>query len=602
MRWSQTLVPTQKQDPADATIVSHKLLVRGGFVRQLQAGVYDFLPLGWRTMRKVMEIIHAEMQAAGSVEISLPLLQPIDLWNQTGRNADYGPDMLRVIDRKGAENALAPTHEEAITELIAAYVNSYKQLPLNLYQIQTKFRDEPRPRSGLLRVREFLMKDAYSFDSSEEGLDRQYQAMFKAYERIYARCGIPAIPVEAESGPIGGSASHEFTVPCDAGEDIILTSDKGNYAANVEKAETGSRPHDLDSAPTGELERIHTPGQSTIEDVGKFLKVKPKNMLKSLVFEADSEGESESALVLAVVRGDHDVNEAKVVMAVKSQLPWASSVRLLDDARREKWGPKEALPIGFIGPSRTPNPLAFHLVVADPDAAQGGFWATGANEINHHLKHFNWQRDLLSQIKGEEIKFHVADIRNAVAGDPSPKNDGGVLRESRGVEVGHVFKLGTKYSEKLGANFLGQDNTEHPIIMGCYGIGVGRIMLSAAEVFHDERGLVWPASIAPYEVVITPIKYDGIAKEKADELYGQLKSAGVDVILDDRDDRPGSKFADADLIGIPLRVVVGDRGLAGGVVELKDRKTGEASEIPLADALTRVQARLKELYEALAPT
>ena len=595
-RWSQTLIPTQKNDPADATLASHKLMVRGGFVRQLQAGVYDFLPLGWRSLHKVMTILRQEMNRAGAAECFLPVLQPIDLWDKTGRNAIYGDDMLRATDRHGRVNALAPTHEECITELIAAYVSSYKQLPLILYQIQTKFRDEPRPRSGLLRVREFFMKDAYSFDATPEGLDESYRRMYAAYERIYQRCGIPALPVEAESGPIGGSASHEFTVPCDAGEDIILTSDRGNYAANVEKAETGDRAHDLGGAPTGELERVHTPGMSTIEDVGKFMKVKPKNMLKSLVFQASSADGTETALVLAVVRGDHDVNEAKVAAAARGQLDWASSVKLLDDVAREQWGPKEALPIGFIGPARTTTPLAFHLILADPDAAQGGFWATGANEVDHHVKHFNWQRDLLGVIEGDpEIGFHVADIRNAVAGDPSPKNDGGVLRASRGVEVGHVFKLGTRYSALLGANFLDEQNRSHPVLMGCYGIGVGRILISAVETGHDDRGIIWPAAIAPYSVVITPIKYEAEMKDAADRIFAELDAAGVDVLLDDRDDRPGSKFADADLIGIPVRITVGDRGLKNGVVEVKVRKTGETLEVPLAEAAAKARELLAGL-------
>ena len=600
MRWSQTLIPTQKQDPADATLASHKLLVRGGFVRQLQAGSYTFLPLGWRVMRKIMAIVREEMEAAGAVEVHMPALQPIDLWRESGRDAKFGDDMLRAVDRRGATNALAPTHEEAVTEFVRAYVKSYRQLPLNVFQIQTKFRDEPRPRSGLLRVREFLMKDAYSLDKDQAGLDASFSAMFEAYRRIYARCGIPAIAVDAESGAIGGSESVEFTVPCDAGEDIIVSSDKGNYAANVEKAATGERAWSFDGEPTGELEKVHTPATKTIEEVGRFMKVKPRNLLKTLVFaQQDEEGDFER-WVGVVVRGDHEVNEAKLAAAVGTRVVPAE----------QKAAEEAGFPIGFVGPQSFSGRATTTLVI-DADAAAGGqFWAAGAGETDHHVKHFDWDRDFFSpaeidrsRLSAQEPRWQaddevliVADVRNAVAGDPSPLNDGGVLRESRGVEVGHVFKLGTVYSEKMGATFLDKDNAEKPVIMGCYGIGVGRIALSAVEVGHDDRGIRWPASIAPYEVVITPIKYDGVMREKADTLYDRLKDAGVDVLLDDRDERPGGKFADADLIGVPVRVTVGDRGLARGVVEVKERGETEAQEIEYercVEAVTELLANLR---------
>ena len=586
MRWSQTLIPTQRQDPADATLISHKLLVRGGFVRQLQAGVYDFLPLGWRTMRKVMDIVREEMLAAGAAEVFLPVLQPIDLWDKSGRNAVYGDDMLRSKDRKGATNALAPTHEECVTELIAAYVNSYKQLPLNLFQIQTKFRDEPRPRSGLLRVREFFMKDAYSFDADEKGLDESYRKMYDAYVRIYARCGIPAVPVEAESGPIGGSASHEFTVPCDAGEDIILTSDKGNYAANAEKAETGERPWSFDGEPSGELQKVHTPGMKTIDEVGKFMKVKPQNLLKTLVFDSGSE----ATFVMAVVRGDHEINVQKLTQVARRHSTLGPMLQTLELMSDEKMREKELNP-GFVGPGEM-NHFGNVLMVVDYDAAQGSkFWAAGSGEPDYHVKHFSWKRDIddFDRVGTTGERFIIADdIRNAVAGDPSPKNDGGTLRASKGVEVGHVFKLGTRYTEKLGATFLDENNKERPILMGCYGIGIGRIVLSAVEVGHDDRGIIWPASIAPYSVVVTPIRYEGEMKDAADRLYDELTRAGLDVLLDDRDDRPGSKFADADLIGIPVRVTVGDRGLKNGEVEVKAR-TADASNVRLDAAVDTVR-------------
>jgi prolyl-tRNA synthetase len=572
MRWSQTLIPTQKQDPADATIASHKLLIRGGFVRQLSAGHYTFLPMGWRVMRKIMTIIRQEMEAAGAVEVSLPCLQPIELWQESGRDEKYGDDMFRLNDRRDGRHALAPTHEESVTEFVRAFVNSYKQLPLNVFQLQTKFRDEPRPRSGLLRVREFIMKDAYSLDADEAGLDKSFQAMLAAYRTLYARCGIPAIEVDADSGAIGGSESIEFTVPCDAGEDIVVTSDKGNYAANVEKAGIGERAFDLKGEPTGDLEKVHTPDMPGIELVCKHLKVKPPRMLKTLVFtRVDGNG-----FVIGVVPGDKQVNAAKLQAAAG-----VGAIELDEPSARSA-----GFAIGYVGP-HVANGRDDTLLVIDPDAAQGGFWATGANEPDHHVKHFNWARD----VDAEPV---VADIRDAVDGDPSPLNDGGVLKESRGVEVGHVFKLGTVYSEKMRATFLDENNAEKPVIMGCYGIGVGRIMLSAVETSHDDRGIIWPINIAPFEVVVTPIKYDGVAKEKADAIYDELKEKGVDVLLDDRDDRPGSKFADADLVGIPLRVVVGDRGLAEGTMELKVRGAKDPESVPVDEVVNRVLARLAE--------
>jgi prolyl-tRNA synthetase len=596
MRWTQTLIPTQKQDPTDAVIASHKLLVRGGFIRQLAAGTYTLLPLGLRSLQKAQQIVREEMNAAGAAEILMPALQPMELWQQTGRDQTYGDNLMTLTDRHGRGNVLGPTHEEVITSLVRDTINSYKQLPLNLYQIQTKFRDEFRPRFGLLRVREFLMKDAYSFDRDEAGLDTVYDLMYAAYERIFQRCGVPVDIVEAESGPIGGSASHEFMAPCSVGEDVIVRSDKGNYAANVEKAEIGDRDWTFDGDPTGELEEVHTPGMSTIEEVGKFMKVKPKNMLKTLVFKrTDGEG-----FVLAVVRGDHEVNEAKLRQATGLELE-------LDEAAAKAAG----FAIGYVSPAAAVGRNDTRLLI-DPDAAQGGFWATGANKPDHHVKHFNWQRDLVkphARHDREEVRpaqpastsagpgdagfagrtpsrsCLACDIRNAAAGDPSPKNDGGVLSEVRGIELGHVFKLGTRYSDALDAQYLGEDGQRHPIQMGCYGIGVGRILIAAAEQFHDDRGLMWPAAIAPFSVVVTPIKYEGEMKTVAERLYLDLTAAGVDVLLDDRDDRPGPKFADADLIGIPLRITVGDRGLKENVVEFKKRGDKDSVNVPVDDAV-----------------
>jgi len=579
MRWTQSLIPTQKENPADAQIVSHQLMIRAGLIRQLTAGAYDFLPLGLRSLQKAAAIVREEMNAIGSAEVSLPALQPAELWQRTGRDISYGQNLMTFKDRHGRANVLGPTHEEVVTELVAASVTSYKQLPLSLYQIQTKFRDEFRPRFGLLRVREFLMKDAYSFHASAESLGQTYDAMYAAYSKIFTRCGIPFVVVEAEAGPIGGSASHEFMAACEAGEDTIVTSDKGNYAANVEKAETGDRPFTLSAEPTGALDKVHTPNLPGIEDVGKFLKVKPKNMLKTLVFSAQSS--TPTQWLIAVVRGDHEVNEAKLARIAKEKFG-ITSVSLADTPAT-----KENFAIGFVGPDAAiKHPRAVLLI--DPDAAQGGFWASGANEIDYHVKHFNWFRECGDQL-ANPAKVAVADIRNAQNSDPSPKNDGGKLKASRGIEIGHVFKLGTKYSDALGADFLDDAGQKHPMIMGCYGIGIGRILIAAVESFHDDKGILWPMAIAPYTVVITPIKYEGEVKSAADKLYAELGAAGIDTLLDDRDARPGFKFADADLIGVPIRITVGDRGLKEGKVEIKLRSQAEPVMVGVGEVIEQVR-------------
>jgi prolyl-tRNA synthetase len=593
MRWTQTLIPTQKDAPSDAQIASHQLLVRAGFIRQLTAGAYDFLPLGLRSLKKAEAIVREEMNAIGGAELLLPALQPLELWQATGRDQSYGDNLFKFKDRHGRFTVLGPTHEEVITELVRAYVSSYKQLPLSLYQIQTKFRDEFRPRFGLLRVREFLMKDAYSFHADQASLDKVYQDFYTAYEKIFRRAGVPVAVVEAESGPIGGSASHEFMAACAAGEDTILASDKGNYAANVEKCEIGTRDHTFGADPTGELERVHTPNLPGIDEVGKVMKVKPKNMLKTLVFsvgQKDSTGPgtarpenlTQPKWLVAVVRGDHDVNEAKLKAAAGKHF----QLDLIDSpAVRAVWA------IGFVGPDKAVKDVET-VVLVDPDAAQGGFWATGANEVDYHVKHFNWFREC-GQNLADPRKVQVADIRNAVDGDPSPKNDGGKLKASKGIELGHVFKLGTKYSVALDAKFLDDKGQQHPIIMGCYGIGVGRILIAAVEAFHDDKGIKWPVPIAPFSVVITPIKYEGEMKAVADKLYQQLNAAGIDTLLDDRPDaRPGFKFADADLIGIPVRLTVGDRGLKEGKIELKQRSAADPQMIALDNVESAVRAAL----------
>ncbi len=595
MRWSQTLIPTMRQVPGEAVVPSHQLMLRAGLIQQVASGAYSYLPLGIRVLRKVMQIVREEMDGAGAVEVFLPTLQPVEWWEQTGRREAYGENLFVVKDRHGRELAMGPTHEEVMTQLVKAYVSSYRQVPLTLYQIQTKFRDEFRPRFGVLRSREFQMKDAYSFDIDIEGLDKSYDAMYNAYCRIFERCGLHYVIVEAESGPIGGNASHEFMIPSPHGEDTILSSDGGDYAANVEKCEIGERAYDLAGEPTGELERVHTPGQATIEDVGKFMKVKPKNMLKTIVFESMSGDENgpqpdqPSHWALVVVRGDHEVNEAKVRGLIESR--WGGKYVALADERRAR--EREGFEIGYVGPHAVVGKQSTAVIV-DPDAAQAQFWASGANEADHHVKHFNWKRDVMDGLgdRAEELVI-VADVRNAVAGDPSPRDEG-VMVESKGIEVGHVFKLGTKYSDALGLKVADEEQKECPVLMGCYGIGVNRIIAAAleAEEGHDDRGIIWPTAIAPYEVVITPIRYEDRMKEVADDLYAKLSEQGVDVLQDDRAERPGVKFNDADLIGIPLRITVGDKGLANDEVEFKPRAAADAEMVALGDVLDRVDAYL----------
>ncbi len=593
MRWTKTLIPTLRQTPAEAVVPSHQLMLRAGIIQQVASGAYSYLPLGCRALHKAMTIVREEMDRAGASEVFMPSLQPIEWWEKTGRRAAYGENLLVVTDRHGREQALGPTHEEVITQLVGSFVESYRQLPLNLYQIQTKFRDEFRPRFGVLRSREFQMKDAYSFHLDLDSLNETYEAMRAAYRNIFTRCGLKFVEVEAEAGPIGGNASHEFMVPCPTGEDVILSDDQSDYAANVEKAETGPRKFELEGEPTGELEKVHTPNQASIEDVCKFMKVKPKNMLKTLVLRGGDKW------IVAVVRGDHELNEGKLKAAAG-----VTELEMADEAEAKAAG----FAIGFVGPHVAAGRNDVE-VVADFDAAQGQFWATGANEADHHVKHFNWKRDVLRPGMGAKVqrlkaviegkpgtggkshqfklsyKITVADIRNAVDGDPSPRSAGS-LRESKGIEIGHVFKLGTKYTQALDVTVLDAQQKNRPLIMGCYGIGINRILAAAIEYEggHDDAGIIWPMALAPYHVVITPIKYQGEAQRVADDLYEKLTAAGLDVLLDDRDERPGVKFKDADLIGIPLRITIGDKGLANHEVEFKPR-TADKAEMVNLDAI-----------------
>jgi len=567
--WSRTLIPTTREAPADAQTASHRLLVRAGYIRALGAGIYDYLPLAWRVIRKVSDIVRDEMNAAGGTELLLPALIPIELYKDTKRDVDYGPLLFKVEDRKGGVAALGPTHEEPITELMASAVTSYRQLPLILYQIQTKFRDEARPRAGLLRGREFLMKDAYSFHMNVEGpggLNEAYDAMYRAYSNVFTRCGLSFTAVEAESGPIGGSASHEFMVNAESGEDTILRCPASGYAANVEKCGTGDRPRGtLTEAPSGELTEVHTPNLPGIEEVGKFMKVKPERMLKTLVFENLSDGgggvPATPRWIIAVVRGDHEVNEGKI-----KAMSGATRVALADPKAAQAAG----FAVGYVSP-RVVNPVPNSMLLIDADASLGGFWASGADKPDHHIKHFNWRREVGGVLEGA-ARVKVGDLRNALVGDPSPRAPGGKLEAQRGIEVGHVFKLGTKYSSAMGFKIPDATQQRHDVIMGCYGIGVSRTMAACVEQRHDEAGIIWPAPLAPYHVQIVLMRPEDAAHmDAANRLAGLLADAGVDVLIDDRPERPGVKFNDADLVGLPVRLTIGDKAMQAGGVELKRR-------------------------------
>ncbi|MEO1277819.1 MAG: proline--tRNA ligase [Planctomycetota bacterium] len=581
-RWSQTLIPTTREAPADATTPSHVFMVRAGFIRQLAAGVYDYLPLAWRSLRKIQRIIREEHERIGAMEMLFPAFEPMDLLKETGRDEAYGDDLFTLTDRHGRGLALAPTHEEPIVEMMKGAVTSYKQLPLSLYQIQTKYRDEPRPRSGLLRCREFMMKDAYSFHLAQEGeggLDAVYDDFYDAYSRIFGRCGLDFTAVEAESGPIGGSASHEFMVHAQSGEDKILVCPVSGYAANVEKAEIGEREWTFDGAASDELKKHHTPGMPGIDLVAGHLGTNAAGMLKTIVFERvlkdkGDEDKPKTKYVLAVVRGDHEVNEAKVRDAV------GSGVKLAD----EKKAKADGLAIGYVSPCMI-GKLTGATLVVDPDAAQANAWATGADEMDHHVTGWYWSRDLGVDLE----KAKVADIRNANEGDPSPRAEGAKLETQRGIEVGHIFKLGTKYSDAMGFTVLAEDQKPRTVTMGCYGIGVSRTMAACVEMSHDDGGIIWPAAVAPYHVQIILMKHDDERQiETANSLAQELAARGADVLIDDRKERPGPKFKDADLIGIPVRLTLGDKALDAGGVEFKRRKDeGKGEVVPMADVIDR---------------
>ncbi|BEI34673.1 proline--tRNA ligase [Polynucleobacter sp. HIN6] len=560
MKASQTFLATLKEAPADAEIVSHQLMVRAGLIRKLSAGIYNYLPLGLKVIRKVENIIREEMNRAGAIELLMPIVQPAELWQETGRWEKMGPELLRIQDRHERDYLIQPTSEEVITDLARSEIRSYKQLPVNFYQIQTKFRDERRPRFGIMRGREFSMKDAYSFDRDQAGLKKSYALMFDAYVRIFQRMGLQFRAVAADNGAIGGSGSQEFHVIADTGEDAIVYCPNSDYAANLEAAESVALIAHR-AAPKESMQKVATPDQKRCEDVAQFLKIDLSNTIKSLVLAVDQDA-GPAKLFMVLLRGDHELNEIKV-----NKVPGLSAFRFATDA--------EILaacgsPVGYLGPVGLPASVQ---VIADRTVANMSDFVCGANAEGYHLTGVNWGRDVPEPL--------VADVRNAVAGDPSPDGKG-TLEICRGIEVGHVFQLGTRYSEAMKCTYLDENGKAQPMVMGCYGIGVTRLLGAAIEQGHDERGIVWPISMAPFEVVICPVGYDksDAVRESANHLHQELLAAGVDVVLDDRGERPGAMFADWELIGVPYRVVIGERGLKEGQVEFQGRRESAAQLIP----------------------
>ncbi|MBZ8141919.1 proline--tRNA ligase [Rubrivivax gelatinosus] len=581
MKASQTFISTLKEAPADAEIVSHKLMMRAGMIKRLGAGIYNYMPMGLRVIRKVEAIIRDEMNRAGAVELLMPVVQPAELWMETGRFQAYGPELLRVKDRHERDFVIQPTSEEVITDIARQELRSYKQLPRTFYHVQTKFRDERRPRFGVMRGREFTMKDAYSFDRDKASALKSYDTMYRAYCAIFDRFGLTYRAVAADTGAIGGDASHEFQVIADTGEDAIVYCPTSDYAANIELAEALSLIAER-AAPAQAMAKTPTPGKSTCEDVAALLGIPLASTVKSLVLATDEKNEAgdivKTTVWLLLVRGDHALNEVKAgkLPGLKGGFRFATVAEIEDH-----FGCKP----GYLGPIGLKKPVK---VVADRTVANMSDFVCGANEPDFHIAGVNWGRDL------PEPDL-VADIRNVVAGDPSPDGKG-VLAIQRGIEVGHVFYLGTKkYSVPMGATYLDENGKPQPFEMGCYGIGVTRILGAAIEQNHDERGIVWPDAIAPFTVAVCPIGYDRSAEVKAaaDQLHDELAALGIDVVLDDRGERPGAMFADWELIGVPHRVVVSDRGLKAGTVEVQGRRETAANTVPLTEAVAFVKGRLK---------
>ncbi|MGA4446831.1 proline--tRNA ligase [Ectopseudomonas chengduensis] len=569
MRTSQFLLSTLKETPSDAVVISHQLMLRAGMIRKLASGLYTWLPMGLRVLRKVETVVREEMNAAGALEVLMPAIQPAELWQESGRWVQYGPELLRVKDRHDREFCVGPTHEEVITDLARNELNSYKQLPINMYQIQTKFRDEIRPRFGLMRGREFIMKDAYSFHADQASLQETYDRMHQAYCNVFSRLGLNFRPVQADTGSIGGTGSHEFHVLADSGEDDIAFSNVSDYAANIEKAEAIPREK-ARGAATEEMRLVDTPDTKTIDALVQGFGLAIEKTIKTLVVHAAEEGK----LIALIVRGDHELNEIKAanLEQVASPLQMASEaeIRAVIGA-----GP------GSLGPVNLPIPC-----IIDRSVALMSDFAAGANIEDKHYFGVNWERDLPLP--------EIADLRNVVAGDPSPDGQG-TLEIKRGIEVGHIFQLGTKYSEAMNCQVLGENGKPVTLTMGCYGIGVSRVVAAAIEQNFDERGIRWNDALAPFQIALVPLRYETEqVREATDKLYAELTAAGYEVLLDDRDKRtsPGIKFADMELIGIPHRVVVSDRGLAEGNLEYKSRAETEAQAVPLADILPFLQARI----------
>lgn len=564
MRQSELLLNTLRESPGDAEVISHQLMLRAGLIRQLAAGVYMYLPLGRRVLRKVEQIIRDAMDQSGAQEVLLPAMQPAELWEKSGRYSVYGPELIRLRDRHEREFALGPTHEEVITTLVASEINSYRRLPVTLYQIQTKFRDERRPRFGLLRGREFLMKDAYSFDTSWEGLNNSYWNMYHAYEQIFTRCGVNYRAVEADAGAIGGQGeTHEFMALADIGEDTIASCTCCDYAANLEKAESraGIDGQLSETDPSEALEEIHTPNIRSIDQLVQSLHVSSTDIIKTVIFMANDQP------VAVVVRGDRDINEIKV----KNYLG-AENIAIAD---AEQVKELTGVPVGFIGPYGISLPL-----LVDQEVTQLRNVIAGANKEDAHYRHVEPKRDL--------DLTNTGDFKTVREGDGCPRCSEGTLRFYRGIEIGHVFKLGTKYSDSMGATFLNASGQSESMIMGCYGIGVSRILSAVIEQHHDEHGIRWPLSIAPYQVHLIPVSTkDDLQMQAANELYQHLSAQGVEVLLDDRDERPGVKFKDADLIGIPLRIIIG-RDIQQGNVEFVERLSNEKRVVPVNEAVMRI--------------
>ena len=572
-RFSEFFIPTLKEVPAEAEIISHQVMLRTGMIRKLAAGIYSYLPYGLMALKKVEDIVREEMNRAGAIELLLPSVQPGELWMESGRWNYYGPELLRFRDRHNRESCLGPTHEEVITDIVRREIHSYKQLPITLYQIQTKFRDEIRPRFGVMRAREFIMKDAYSFDIDEQGCNRSYEQMYKAYEAIFRRCGLRFRAVEADTGPIGGSFSHEFMVLSDTGEDDIVSCQGCTYASNLEKAEVVEQKQNSSaSEEEREFQVVDTPGVRTIEELTGFLSIGPEKVVKTLIYQTESEP------VAFLLRGDHGLNETKARNALN-----AEELTMADpDTVLEVTG----APMGFAGA------MGLKVKVLADFAIKGmKNMVMGANQEDRHVCNANEGRDFRVD--------QYADLRMITPSDPCPRCEG-KLQFGKGIEVGHVFKLGVKYSNALKANFLSKNGHETPIIMGCYGIGIGRTVAAAIEQCHDENGIIFPISISPFEVIILPLElHESRVKEVAEQLYGQLSDQGLSVFLDDRDERPGYKFKDADLLGTPVRITVSTRTLQKDSVEIKLRSSPELNLIPVREATKVIRKTVQSLYDSL---